>query len=68
MATNGLVQFDMSTGDLKNISGQDDIGRAEDELVFLPVSDSCILIYFGGIEDSYRNGSFDAVSQPVFFR
>jgi hypothetical protein len=62
MATSGLVQFDMSSGDLKNISGPDDIGRAEGELVFLPVSDSGVLIYFGGIEDSYRNGSFDAVS------
>jgi hypothetical protein len=29
--------------------------------LFLPVSDSGVLIYFGGIEDSYHNGSFDAV-------
>ena len=61
MATNGLIQFDMSTGDLQNITGPDDIGRAEGQLLFLPVSDSGVLIYFGGIEDSYHNGSFDAV-------
>jgi hypothetical protein len=61
MATNGLVRFDMSTGNLQNITGPDDIGRAEGQLLFLPVSDSGVLVYFGGIEDSYRNGSFDAV-------
>ncbi|KAF1839262.1 hypothetical protein BDW02DRAFT_585319 [Decorospora gaudefroyi] len=62
MATNGLIQFDMSTGELKNRSGPDDTGRAEGHLLFLPVSDSGILIYFGGIEDTYRNGSFDAAN------
>lgn len=62
MATNGLIQFDMSTGDLTNTTGPDDIGRAEGQLIYLPVSDSGVLIYFGGIEDPYRNGSFDAVS------
>ncbi|KAL1797411.1 hypothetical protein ACET3X_004017 [Alternaria dauci] len=60
MATNGLIRFDMSTGDLQNMTGPDAIGRAEGQLLFLPVSDSGVLIYFGGIEDSYRNGSFDA--------
>ncbi|KNG52324.1 galactose oxidase kelch beta-propeller [Stemphylium lycopersici] len=61
MATNGLIQFDMSTGDLTNTTGPDDIGRAEGQLLYLPVSDRGVLIYFGGIEDPYRNGSFDAI-------
>ncbi|KAG9190663.1 hypothetical protein G6011_08751 [Alternaria panax] len=65
MATNGLIQFDMSTGDLYNITGPDDFGRAEGQLLFLPVSDSGLLIYFGGIEDSYRNGSFDAANMSI---
>ncbi|CAG5182209.1 uncharacterized protein ALTATR162_LOCUS10046 [Alternaria atra] len=65
MATNGLIQFDMSTGDLQNTTGPDDIGRAEGQLFFLPVSDSGVLIYFGGIEDSYRNGSFDAANMST---
>ncbi|KAI4954308.1 hypothetical protein J4E91_002020 [Alternaria rosae] len=60
MATTGLIRFDMSTGDLQNTTGPDETGRAEGQLVFLPVSDSGVLVYFGGIEDSYRNGSFDA--------
>ena len=62
MATTGLVQFDMTTGELKNMTGPDNLGRAEGQLIYLPVSDGGILIYFGGIEDPYRNGSFSAVS------
>ncbi|KAI4700013.1 hypothetical protein J4E81_004047 [Alternaria sp. BMP 2799] len=65
MATTGLMRFDMSTGDLQNTTGPDDIGRAEGQLVFLPVSDSGVLVYFGGIEDSYRNGSFDAANMST---
>jgi hypothetical protein len=65
IATSGLVRFDMSTGELKNISGPDDIGRAEGDLFFLPVSDGGMLIYFGGIEDSYHNGSYDAADMSV---
>jgi len=65
MATSGLMRFDMSTGDLQNTTGPDDIGRAEGQLVFLPVSDSGVLVYFGGIEDSYRNGSFDAANMST---
>ena len=61
MITNGLMRFDFSTGELKNISGPDDIGRAEGHLTYLPVSDGGVLVYFGGIEDSHRNGSFTPV-------
>ncbi|KAF1940761.1 hypothetical protein EJ02DRAFT_423610 [Clathrospora elynae] len=62
MATNGLIRFDMSTGELRNITGPDNIGRAEGQMVFLPASDGGMLIYFGGIEDSYRNGSFNGAN------
>ncbi|USP76749.1 hypothetical protein yc1106_04023 [Curvularia clavata] len=65
MATNGLIQFDMSTGDLKNMTGPDDLGRAEGQLLYLPVSDGGVLVYFGGIEDPYRNGSFNAANMSV---
>ncbi|CAE7193115.1 hypothetical protein P3342_009357 [Pyrenophora teres f. teres] len=67
MATNGLVQFDMSTGELQNMTGPDDIntGRAEGQLLFLPVSDSGVLIYFGGIEDPYHNGSYNAANMSI---
>ena len=39
------------------------VGRAEGQMVFLPVSDGGLLVYFGGVEDTYRNGSYNAVSQ-----
>ncbi|KAI8933958.1 hypothetical protein NX059_008732 [Plenodomus lindquistii] len=57
LATGGLMRFDFNTGELKNISGPDDSGRAEGHLTYLPVSDAGILMYFGGIEDQYRNGT-----------
>ena len=62
MATNHMVEFDFTTGVLKNNSGPDDVGRAEGQLIFLPASDKGVLIYFGGIEDQFHNGSSLAVS------
>lgn len=61
IATSHLVEFDFTKGILKNNTGPDDIGRAEGQLVFLPVSDKGVLIYFGGIEDPYHNGTSIAV-------
>jgi hypothetical protein len=62
IATSGIVRFDFNTGNIKNGTGPDDIGRAEGQMVFVPASDSGVLIYFGGIEDPSRNGSRYAVS------
>jgi hypothetical protein len=61
IATGSLVQFDFNKGTLRNNSGPDATGRAEGQMVHLPVSDSGILIYFGGIEDPYQNGTVVAV-------
>lgn len=58
IATNGLIRFDFSTGELKNISGPDNTGRAEGHMAYLPASDGGILVYFGGVEDPYHNGTF----------
>lgn len=57
VATTGLLQFDMTSGALRNTSGPDNVGRAEGQLVYLPISDSGVLVYFGGIEDAYHNGT-----------
>ncbi|KAF2847935.1 hypothetical protein T440DRAFT_455188 [Plenodomus tracheiphilus IPT5] len=62
LATSGLMRFDFSTGELKNISGPDDSGRAEGHLTYLPLSDAGLLVYFGGIEDQYHNGSYAAAN------
>jgi hypothetical protein len=61
IATSNLIQFDFNKGILRNNSGPDSIGRAEGQMVHLPISDSGALIYFGGVEDHYQNGTFVAV-------
>lgn len=60
-AASTLVQYDFSKGTLNNNSGPDVVGRAEGQMVYLPASDSGLLVYFGGIED-YHNGTIIAVS------
>ena len=63
VATAGLVLFEYSTGLLSNNSGpEDNVGRAEGQMVYLPVSDSGLLVYFGGIEDENQNGTITPVS------
>ncbi|KAF2625397.1 hypothetical protein BU25DRAFT_372530 [Macroventuria anomochaeta] len=58
IATADLVRFEYNTGFLSNNSGPDDnVGRAEGQMVYLPVSDSGLLVYFGGIEDQHQNGT-----------
>jgi len=63
MALASIVQFDFTTGNLRNSTHPDGIGRAEGQLLYLPASDGGLLVYFGGIEDPYRNGSYNAVSR-----
>ncbi|UPX17203.1 uncharacterized protein EKO05_0007572 [Ascochyta rabiei] len=58
VATADLIRFEYSTGLLYNTSGpEDNVGRAEGQMVYLPVSDSGVLVYFGGIEDQHQNGT-----------
>jgi hypothetical protein len=57
-ASSHLVRYDMSSNSFTNLSGPDRVGRAEGVMVFLPVSDSGLLIHFGGVLDPSRNGSF----------
>jgi hypothetical protein len=62
-ATSSLIRYDFSSGTLNNNTGPDNVGRAEGELIYLPASDGGLLVYFGGIEDKDRNGSFVGVSR-----
>jgi hypothetical protein len=62
VALNSMVQFDFTTGNLRNSTHPDGIGRAEGQLLYLPASDGGLLVYFGGVEDTYRNGSYSPVS------
>lgn len=65
MALSSLVQFDFTTGNLRNSTHPDGVGRAEGQMVYLPVSDGGLLVYFGGVEDTYKNGSYNAVSDSA---
>lgn len=63
IATPDLVRFEYTTGYLYNDSGPgDNVGRAEGQMVYLPISDSGLLVYFGGIEDPQQNGTSLPVS------
>jgi hypothetical protein len=62
MATTGLIHYEMDANRWENITGPDDIGRAEGTMVYLPVSDGGMLVYFGGIQDT-GNGSI--TGQPM---
>jgi hypothetical protein len=57
IATSGFITYDFNDGHLKNNSGPDMVGRAEGSMVYLPASDGGLLVYFGGVEDPYLNGS-----------
>jgi hypothetical protein len=61
-ALSSIMQFDFTTGLLRNSTHPDGIGRAEGQMLYLPVSDNGMLVYLGGIEDPYHNGSYNAVS------
>ena len=66
VATSDLVRFEYTTGLLSNYSGpEDNVGRAEGQMVYLPISDSGLLVYFGGIEDPQQNGTSIPVS-PIY--
>jgi hypothetical protein len=65
IATGNLIQFDFDKGALRNNSGPDTIGRAEGQMVYLPISDSGVLVYFGGIEDHYKNGTIIGVRSSI---
>ncbi|OCK83649.1 hypothetical protein K432DRAFT_174012 [Lepidopterella palustris CBS 459.81] len=57
MATSSLIKYDMNANAWTNNTGPDNTGRAEGVMVYLPASDGGLLVYFGGIEDPYKNGT-----------
>ncbi|KAK4662256.1 uncharacterized protein QC763_701240 [Podospora pseudopauciseta] len=56
-ASNRLIKYDMDSNAWSNVTGPDDVRRAEGEMVFLPVGDAGMLVYFGGSQDLYGNGT-----------
>ena len=56
--SNRLIRFDMNNGEFSNVGtipgGK---GRAEGVLLYIPASDSGLLVYFGGVEAPYDNST-----------
>jgi hypothetical protein len=57
LATSKLIRYDMTENTFTNNTGPDSTGRAEGTMVYIPASESGLLIYFGGVLDPYRNGT-----------
>ncbi|KAF2142656.1 uncharacterized protein K452DRAFT_318239 [Aplosporella prunicola CBS 121167] len=64
--TSNLLSYDMIADRWINATGPDDnIGRAEGTMVFLPASDGGLLIYFGGVQDPNRNGTIEGANMST---
>lgn len=61
-ATGGLIKWTMDSNQWSNNTGPDSVKRAEGVMVYLPISDAGMLIYFGGVQD-LGNGTM--VGQPM---
>ncbi|KAK3334200.1 hypothetical protein B0T19DRAFT_354427 [Cercophora scortea] len=62
-ASNRLIKYTMDTNTFSNLTGPDDIGRAEGTMVYIPIGDAGTLIYFGGSQDLYGNSTL--TPQPL---
>jgi hypothetical protein len=62
-ARSELVKYSMDSNTWSTDPGPDLVGRAEGAMVFIPVEDGGMLVYFGGVQDPYGNGSW--VGQPM---
>ncbi|KAK4123424.1 hypothetical protein N657DRAFT_463263 [Parathielavia appendiculata] len=63
LAQTGLVKYTMDSNTWSTDAGPDSVGRAEGSMVFIPVGDGGMLVYFGGVQDPHGNGSW--VGQPM---
>ncbi|KAK2770979.1 cell wall anchored protein [Colletotrichum kahawae] len=62
-ATSRLVKYDMDKNSWNSIAGPDNVGRAEGVMVFIPIGDAGMLVYFGGSQDLNGNGTL--TPQPM---
>ncbi|KAK4224471.1 hypothetical protein QBC38DRAFT_16208 [Podospora fimiseda] len=62
-ASNRMIKYDMDSNSWSDLTGPDDVKRAEGEMVYIPVGDAGMLVYFGGSRDLWGNGTF--VPQPL---
>ncbi|KAH6953724.1 hypothetical protein BKA56DRAFT_663646 [Ilyonectria sp. MPI-CAGE-AT-0026] len=62
-ASSGLIKYVMDSNSWSNLTGPDHVGRAEGVMVFIPIGDAGMLVYFGGSKDLYGNGTL--TPQPL---
>lgn len=63
VATANMVKFTMDSNLWINTTGPDATRRAEGSMTYIPVSDGGMLVYFGGIQDLFGNGT--VTGQPM---
>lgn len=63
VAITGLVRYSMDSNEWANVTGPDAIRRAEGAMVYIPAGDAGMLVYLGGVQDLYQNGTTTA--QPM---
>ena len=66
VALANLLEYDMLQNTWTNSSGPDSVGRAEGAMVYIPASDGGMLVYFGGLQTPFSNGT--AIAQPMDVR
>ncbi|KAK3400812.1 hypothetical protein B0T20DRAFT_494902 [Sordaria brevicollis] len=62
-ASDRLIKYDMDKREFSNLTGPDNVRRAEGTMVYLPISDGGMLAYFGGVRDVNGNGTM--TPQPL---
>lgn len=71
LALSHLLQYDMLKNTWTNSSGPDSVGRAEGVMLYVPASDTGMLVYFGGVTAPSNNGTVSGqpmdVRSPVGF-
>ncbi|KAK0711230.1 hypothetical protein B0H67DRAFT_602045 [Lasiosphaeris hirsuta] len=63
IASSNMIKYDMATNSFFNITGPDSVRRAGGSMVFIPIGDGGMLVYFGGVQDLYFNGT--TTGQPM---
>ena len=65
-ASSSMIKYDMDSNSWTNITGPDNTKRAEGVMVFIPIGDGGMLVYFGGVQEIRdSNGTNEVVGQPM---
>ncbi|KAK3339706.1 hypothetical protein B0T25DRAFT_511899 [Lasiosphaeria hispida] len=62
-ASNRMIKYSMDSNTFSNLTGPDSVARADGEMVYIPIGDAGMLVYFGGSQDLHGNGTL--TPQPL---